>query len=386
MVFVSKDKSKKDLVFDVASSVGLASAKMKKGEVGIEIEAEGVNLLHEDDTPFPWNYHEDGSLRGQENAEYVLQTPAKFTEVEKALDTLWAAFEKKKSKFDDSNRTSVHIHLNVQNFYLNRLTSLVAMYYVVEEMLTEWCGDHRVGNLFCLRAKDAPAIVSTFRKFVQKDMLHGMTEHVHYAGLNFHSIYKFGSLEFRAMRGTSDKTLILRWVRILERLYRLSEGIRDPRDVCYQFSGEGPLQYVEWLLGEEAELIQAELGWSEQRLRDSLYDGIRQAQDICYCRNWDLFQPIELQPDPFGRDKKRMVNKLKAAIQEDIPSIGNPTWEQEYASEDDYEDYLEPVSPDEVLNSAPPSPVQSVTVTNPWSTNPTTTFAAIWGEPNDDTD
>ena len=51
-----------------------------KGLVGIEIEVEGSKLPKE--TEFgPWTYHQDGSLRGEDNAEYVLSSPIEFAAV-----------------------------------------------------------------------------------------------------------------------------------------------------------------------------------------------------------------------------------------------------------------------------------------------------------------
>ena len=284
------------------------------GDVGIEIEVEGAKLPHEDKTPSPWVYHKDGSLRGEDNGEYVLQSPLKFAEVPGALDTLWKQFEKMESRLDDSNRTSVHVHLNVNSFHFNRLAAFLGIFFTLEEVLTQWCGDHRVGNLFCLRAKDAPAIISQVTNFIRRDGAVEISNNLHYAGLNFHALKKFGSLEVRALRGCSDKQTIVDWVKILERLYKVSADFDDPRSVCSLFSSSGPLAFFESLLGDMASVVRAGSGLSEEQIRDSMYEGIRMAQDICYCRDWAKFKASELEPDPFGRDprKKKKISPLDA--------------------------------------------------------------------------
>lgn len=294
-----------------------------KGEVGIEIEVEGSKLPKPGSSGIPvghgltampglaqWGYTHDGSLRGEENAEYVLVRPIPFSDVPTAIDALWGAFRSKNSKIDDSNRTSCHVHLNCQDFHMNRLTSLMALYFAFEEVLTEWCGEHRVGNLFCLRGKDAPGLVTQVKKFIQSDGETQIGQHLHYAGMNPNALVKFGSLEFRALRGVSDPAVITDWVAILERIYHLSAEFKDPREICEMFSREGPFAFYENVLAGKAFDVKKAIGWSDDKIRDSMYEGVRIAQDLCYCRDWDLLKNVELKADPFGRDARKMARKM----------------------------------------------------------------------------
>ena len=277
-----------------------------KGDIGIEIEVEGARLPKEPEGLNPWwAYHKDGSLRGEDNAEYVLKKPILFNQVPEALDSLWKLFESHKSRLDESNRTSVHVHLNCQEFYLNRLTSFLAIYTCFEEVLTEWCGDHRVGNLFCLRAKDAPGSVYRIKKFIQSDGRQELNEGLHYSGLNTHALTKFGSVEIRALRGCSDPETIRQWVGILQRIYDASGTYQDPRTICDLFSQGGPTNFFETILGEWSPIVRKGVSMSEPQIRDSMYEGIRLAQDLCYCRDWDLFKPVQVRADPFGRRSRR---------------------------------------------------------------------------------
>lgn len=303
-----------------------------EGEVGLELEFEGKNLPkgpvpdtgyanHPNECPDGWEFELDGSLRGGENAEYVLSSPIPFSEVGLALDSLWAVFEKKGSIFDDSNRTSVHVHLNCQNFYLNRLTSFAGLYFCFEDLLTNWSGEYREGNMFCLRVRDASAIAARLRDFIKSD---GQTElseqHLHYAGFNTSALFKYGSVEIRSLRGCSDKKVILDWVEMLQRLYEYSDILKDPRMVCQMFSGSGGGQnFLTLIFGPKAETLRKGLTVDVQTQNKLILDGVRKAQDICYCRDWSKYKQAKLDPDPFGRQLHVIASKLKGAGPSTLP-------------------------------------------------------------------
>lgn len=304
----------------------LNSRSLEKGEVGIEIEVEGKNLIYSGETPSPWVYKEDHSLRGEENGEYVLKNPIPFAKVPSALTDLFSALKINGAEFDESNRTSVHVHLNCQSFHLNRLASFMALWFTFEEPLAQWCGEHRVGNLFCLRSRDATAIISHLRKFLKSDGKYELSDNLHYAGLNANALKKFGSLEIRTMRGVSDPKIIQDWVEILQTLYEKSKEFTDPRDVCGIFSGYGPMNMFTTILGNKAATVKEGIKWTEDEIQQSLFRGIRLAQDLCYCRDWSLYKPQELVDDPFKRDRKHVIKKLTGFTLEDhLPEYLNST-------------------------------------------------------------
>lgn len=321
----------------------LLKRRQTKGTVGLEIECEG-NKFKKEGVVAPWRYHQDNSLRGQDNAEYVLAKPVAFSKVPDALDKLWSMFAAYGTVLSDSNRTSVHVHLNVQEWYLNRLTSFLAMYFCVEELLTAWCGEHRIGNLFCLRAKDAPAIITQLRKFVSNDGRWQIGDNYHYAGLNAQALFKFGSLEIRTLRGPTDKQVILDWVAMLERLYNLSAEYEDPRDICGLFSAEGPLNFLSALLGPQEAVLRSGISYTDDMIRDAMYYGVRLVQDLVYCRDWTTYKPTVIKPDPFKRDPLQVMEQAQAT--NIYPAI-----QSAYAAA--YQSYLGDVTMD--VNPGPPT-------------------------------
>lgn len=281
-------------------------------DVGIEIEVEGKNFIYHEEVPNPWKYVEDHSLRGEENAEYVLKKPIGFSEVPKALDLLFGKLSEKGATFDDSNRTSVHVHLNCQKFYLNNLASFFAAWYAVEEVLTEWCGEYRVGNLFCLRAVDASALVTYAKKFLSSDGAYPFSEMLRYGALNPFALHKYGSLEVRTLQGCHEAKPIADWVAMLARLHNQATEFKNPTDIIDLFSSGGPISFFKKLLGDMAEVAQAGSGMDNERLAEAMFRGIRFAQQIAYCRDWSAYKPFEVKPCPFGRDTRKLVTKILA--------------------------------------------------------------------------
>lgn len=284
------------------------------GDIGLEVEVEGNkfpkdyddyddegNVVPQNYIPDPWQYTHDGSLRGEDNAEYIFRRPVKFEEVSESIDKLWEMFDDFGSVLDDSNRTSVHVHLNAQEWHLNRVCAFFGLYIIVEDILTHWCGDHRVGNLFCLRAKDAPGIVSRMKQFFRSEHSWVIDNGMHYSGLNAHALKKLGSIEIRTMRGVRDPETIKTWVRILENIYKLSEKYPDPRTVVQGFSGSPREDFLRTILGDDMEQIVRECGMTPSEVSSSLLEGVRLAQQLCYCRNWSEYKPTEIKRDAFGR-------------------------------------------------------------------------------------
>ncbi len=320
MVFVRRE-NKVEPGFPIGA---VLNRNKTSGQVGLEIEVEGNKFPkvagYEDahkpvklpDLP-KWSYVKDGSLRGEDNAEYVLTVPLSFEQAKSAVSEIYAKMAAFGSVLTESNRTSVHVHLNCQEFHFNRLTSFIAMYFAFEDVLTEWCGDHRVGNLFCLRAKDAPAIVSQVKRFIRSDGRYELRDHLHYAGLNTNALHKFGSLEIRTLRGVSDEHTVIEWIGILQRLYEKSAEFTDPREICSIFSQSGPMAFFETILGPMSTVVRSGTTMTDDAICDSMYEGIRLAQDICYCRDWDVFKAVTIKPDPFGRSAGKVMKKLQNA-------------------------------------------------------------------------
>ena len=240
------------------------------GDIGVEIEVEGTNLPTK---LLKWNSEYDGSLRG-ESREYVLKKPMSILEVKRALDGLHKTYNKCGSVVFDSARTGVHVHLNVQQLDFTQLFTLICVYLIVEEPLTGFCGASRQGNHFCLRAKDADWQVRRLAEAATSGDLYFLdTGLLRYGALNPTSLFKFGSLEFRAMHCGRDLNPVYKWVRLLHTMKRNSLKFNNPIDVVSKASELGSQGFLDFMFGRYAGHLTGDIG-----------GGVRQAQDVAFAR------------------------------------------------------------------------------------------------------
>lgn len=251
---------------------------LARGDVGLEIEVEGENLLMK--APEGWIVHEENSLRG-ESAEYVLRHPVKKDKVEEYLNKLSSALVENKSILKFSNRTSVHVHINVQDLTITQLYNFITLYIILEDLLVRFSGEERVGNLFCLRVKDAFGTIKALKESIEKDlwMQYFERDQIRYSSINLNAIYKFGSLEFRSLRGTMEVDLISKWVNTLYNLKEQAINYENPKSILQEFSGIGPQKFVEKHLSEE-------FYKGLPNLTDTLYECARFVQDYVYETDW----------------------------------------------------------------------------------------------------
>lgn len=226
-----------------------------KGDVGIEIEMEA-------DSPFPnseylstdWSITRDGSLRGI-SAEFVSRGPRLIEEVKNHLENLQKYLDKGKVKRKFSFRAGCHIHINVLDMTLDEVVNFALLYYIFEQSLVRFCGETREGNLFCLRLQDAEAPLFFLQRVLhEQDPRILSTDTIRYGALNFASIFRHGSLEFRAMETQPTLAKIEDWAHIL---YCLREYAKKTNRFEYAqlFSFLGPQTWLTNIIGDRVNLI-----------------------------------------------------------------------------------------------------------------------------------
>lgn len=298
------------------------------GDVGLELEVEGENLPQFVDfltpeTAVPWTNHDDGSLRG-ENNEYVTGGPIKIAEVAPMVGALFTAFAENGTKLKLSNRCSTHVHVNCSMLSPKPITSFVALFGIVEETVTHWCGDDRVSNPFALRIIDTNATIEKW-----EDWLTG--EHVEfnkndkYNGMNIRPLFDMGSIEFRHMRGAESADLVVNWVRFL---WALREEARtqyqNPAKLAQEVSGRGVAGVIDEMVKRQgiedvwAEIVAHPLndGIVERQLRR----GFLVIQPLLFALRWDMVpdreEAGEVPEDAYARrDKEQRMAQQDAMRQ-----------------------------------------------------------------------
>lgn len=280
---------------------GISPGKRTKGDVGVEIEVEGKNLPT---TTKYWRMEKDGSLRGEENMEYVLAKPLTLAQLSIALKYLDKCYRDADSVVDESVRAGVHVHVNVQDLNIVELYNFMTIYLILEEVLVEYCGETREGNLFCLRACDAEYLIYRLTRAANHRHFRELVDdNLRYASMNVKALGTYGSLEFRAMRGTRDLSVIETWATILVGLREHAKTYTDPTDIVNGFS-EGEVDgFLDAALGEHAHMFKK----GDYRLK--LMRGMRQAQDVAFCCKWQDF----LEPE------KQMFGQFAFPVLEEVP-------------------------------------------------------------------
>jgi len=221
------------------------------GEVGIEVEVEGANLPVKIGGGGIWKATKDNSLRG-ESMEYIFNGPKPRDNVDKYVDALWSVFRVNNSILNVSHRTSVHVHLNVSNLRVYDVVNIFTLYSIVEDFLIPFCGPQRAGNLFCLRMKDAQYVIKKFKDCILNYCFFRLGgDDIRYSGLNLDACRKYGSVEFRAMRGLTEPELVKQWVSILLEIKDAAvERFNSPREMVEQVSMLGAEGFLRSIFSE----------------------------------------------------------------------------------------------------------------------------------------
>jgi len=247
-------------------------------EVGIEIEVEGRNLPRNGITG--WTVVEDHSLRG-ESAEYVFRAPEPRTRVPTRLATLSGHLAREGVEVNQSYRTSVHVHMNVRGWQIKKIYNNIMLYIIFEDILGEMAGKDRIGNLFCLRAKDAEFFLDQLRQSIITDNIGLMnSQNLRYSAVNPLALFVHGSLEFRAFRGTTDTALIQEWVDTLFAIRDAAQRFDNPIQIVEQMSSMGARDFARSIFTDE-QISRWTGNWEEH-----IYEGIGLIQHAAYGHGW----------------------------------------------------------------------------------------------------
>ena len=242
-----------------------------EGDVGIEVECEGANLVRVEEKN--WHTEDDGSLRPvggfpSLKCEWVLDTPIPVNEVRDSLTYL--AKRQEKATLNFGFRTSVHVHVNCQDLTYYQLLNMVYIYFLYEEPLINFCGEGRKANRFCLRVRDAEGQLEAIQELMQwgeQGLLKMRPDRTRYSALNLEALPKYGSLEFRGMRGTLDVPTLLSWVNMCVSIREAAKKYEDIEAVHEAFIKLGSEEFGQLVFGKELKKLEnveegAALGYS----------------------------------------------------------------------------------------------------------------------------
>jgi hypothetical protein len=186
---------------------------MPDSKIGIEIELE----MHVDtcclDNEY-WSSKEDGSLRNS-GVEYVTNYGVKVRHIREAIEQLFSYIP---DVIETSPRTSIHIHMDVNDLTIEQLINLLKVYILAEKSLFNFAGPKRYFNIYCVPYTQSNLFVQQipYTQSESPDSLIWIVEHwPKYSGFNMATVKQFGTVEFRHLKGTLDIEKILNWIRLL---------------------------------------------------------------------------------------------------------------------------------------------------------------------------
>lgn len=245
----------------VSITLGALLGKQYKEDriVGAELEVESNSKLPVINSG-TWNTVSDPSLRTGMAKEYVLRSPIPYKGVDTALFNLLRSLNDKElsEPIKDAPTTSWHIHLNALGLTPNQLMTRIFMYWLLEPILIKHCGTVREHNTFCLQLKDATRNTNTFDTTFFNGFISaprnvfgaaGFNQRFRYMAQNYTALAKFGSVEYRAMRGTLEYDEIKPWTDALTKMWQFKE-FRNPSELLSFFYDKGLLALFDRVINE----------------------------------------------------------------------------------------------------------------------------------------
>lgn len=277
--------------------------------VGIEWENESINPLMLPDIVTGWQFHNEGSLR-YHGCEFVLNPPRKLEESKAYVKQLFDSIAD--NVWTDSIRTSVHVHFDVTKYKIKDIICFGAVYWILEDVLSDFAGEHRKSNLFCLRAKDTEYLLTDLASSVSQKKpfsLHTTENNYRYASINLAAMKKFGSFEFRMMRGTSNQEDIFLWLDCLESIRQFALRFETPKDLRKYFLEDVSAgSFPSIVLGDNFKKIEKYISTAEpieERVREGF---LRVERLLLSGDDWDYTKEIE-------KYKKKLEEKQQKELE-----------------------------------------------------------------------
>jgi len=258
--------------------------------IGVEIELENVGNFGSSyfrDSSF-WSIVGEGSLRNS-GREYVMQVKLKHEYVPicgKDVVTALDFFDSVVKKYIDNegitpkatDRTSIHIHIDVRDLSKEQLVSFIILYTIFEPVFYSLFGKGRENNPYCKPISTEECLIrisEIIGSDSEREIGHALSKGNKYDACNILSICERGSLEFRLHEGTYDSELILNWINLL--LILKDHACKEQFDISNlpeQASQLGMSDFLKLVFGKYTDNI------LENAVEADILRGIRVAQDM----------------------------------------------------------------------------------------------------------
>lgn len=192
-----------------------------KEKIGIEVEVENIRAVNHLNKV--WQSKNDGSLRN--NGIEFVSRPIYACDAPAVLHDLMV--ESLGADYCFSPRTSVHIHLDMQEQEGEDAINLLMLYTMFERLFYKFVGRGRIKNIYCVPLTETQLIQNTVVQGLRPDRWSK------YTGLNLKTLESYGTIEFRHMHGTPDVRKLCVWIDLITKLkgYALKKGTKELRQM-----------------------------------------------------------------------------------------------------------------------------------------------------------
>jgi hypothetical protein len=179
-----------------------------------DVKANGIN------SPF-LHTAVDNSLRN--NGIEVKTNPVSFEQSLELFDVVHSQLKLGKEPFTD--RTSIHVHINIQALSLEEVRQLVLTYALFEPLFFKFVGPIRQGSIYCV-----PLSYTYLPSHYKQPIQELWKRWQKYTAFNISpmcagkdGVEGLGTIEFRHLYGTGDKKVYQTWLSAIKELYTFIE-------------------------------------------------------------------------------------------------------------------------------------------------------------------
>ncbi len=229
--------------------------------VGVEVEC---LIPHIDalDTPSFWTSTNDGSINSEEGYDGIemVSYPASGDLLLESIDNLMSWSNDIGAIVNRS--CGLHVHFNSLDLTARQVAHVGIVYRYFEEILkgmmpnsrqsSNWCKDFPIPKKQLRHITEESELIEMYYDYMDSQPSADKYNDARYCGLNIHSRYYHGSLEFRLHSGTINKTKILNWIQILNRIIDMAIDLeRYTGDEYDKWIGKSPLTNMSSTFGVE---------------------------------------------------------------------------------------------------------------------------------------
>lgn len=251
--------------------------------IGVELEMENIiyatMIPSVAESPY-WEEHHDSSLRG-ESIEIKFALPLRGRDVEVALKEFTNDVIKQ-GRPSKSDRTSTHVHLDVNTLHPEQLYKFILLSIILERVLYRYAGYHRERSIFCVPFYKAHNHVEAILKFIEgpiakipRNVRAVTDDSSRYGGINLAAIRKYGTVEFRMLDAEFNYDKLVYWINVLLSIRQFALTMdMSLVDFHQKLSTDGVSTILDMVFGElKHDLVYPEIEYD-------ILQGIRLAQLI----------------------------------------------------------------------------------------------------------